>query len=298
MARVGSILLVLALLLAVTWASRQPGSSASPHALNDRWLEAHNDNLARVLNLLPGSELKIKTVEESVHPDFSEVVFQVRLGIEREAIELTISHDGRWLVYESRLVDLRDPFGVIREKIQLENTPARGPADAPVTIVEYSDYTCSYCRHFFLTQEEEVFERFGDKVRLVYKHYPLIGMRAWSQEAALAASCAYRQSNEAFWRYHPLLFQKAERLKEGEEALVALAAEAALDLPAFQQCLEQRDSLPEVARDLAEGERLGVNGTPNFFVNGRAVMGLVTPQFFFHIIEQELAAAGAVADAD
>src|SRR3972149_4458421 len=201
---------------------------------------------------------------------------------------------GRRLPYD-RVSRLDDPFRANREKINEENAPARGPAEAPVTIVEYSDYTCGYCRQFFEQRGEPLFERYGGRVRFVYKHFPLVGLRAWSEDAALAGACAYRQGNDRFWALHSTLFQSPARLKQGAPALVGLARDAGLDVPAFKMCLEKRETQADVQRDVAEGDALNVQGTPTFYVNGRPIEGLVPAEEFFAIVDGELAAARAAA---
>ena len=112
-----------------------------------------------------------------------------------------------------------------------------------------------------------------------------------SEDAALAAACAHRQGNEQFWAYHERLFQEADRLREGRPLLLTLASDAGLELAFFRRCIAERQGLIDVAGDLDEAERLGVEVTPTFFVNGRPVYGFVRPEYFFYIIEQELAAA-------
>ena len=293
MSRLASLVLFLGLLVGLVWAARQASSGDDKPArvdLDAGWAAAHTAQLRRLLNLPASVELEFKEVGESSIPDYRLLVFSVLEGDDRQPLQLYVSRDGRRVLYD-RLYELEDPFRALREQIQLENAPVRGPADAPVTIVEYSDFTCIYCHRFFLTLERPLFERYGDKVRLVYKNFPLTGLRSWSEEAALAAACAFRQGNQQFWALHEKLFEGATRLREGRAVLLELAQQAGLNLPAFTGCLDQRDGLPEVAQDIREGERLGVNGTPTFFVNGRPIPGLVSPQHFFQIVDEELAAA-------
>ncbi len=293
MTRLGSLILVIALAGAIGWTARKHASSTDEAAaveVNARWVDVHYPQLRRILNLPASMELEFKEVEKSETPGYQLVVFDLVDGERRREFELHVSQDGRRVLYD-RLYPVENPFEELRRQIRLEGAPARGPADAPVTIVEYSDYTCGYCRQFFRTIEEPLFARYGDRIRFVYKNFPLTGLRSWSKEAAIAAACAYRQGNDRFWALHDKLFQAASQLREGEPVLVRLARETGLDVPAFRQCLEQQEGLIDVARDIEEGERLGVEGTPTFFINGRPVPGLVPPAFFFQIVEEELAAA-------
>lgn len=298
MGRLGSALLVLALLAGVVWASRQAqsgnnGAAAAPSTavLDANWVKSNELPLRRVLNLIPNLKLEFKEAVPSPMPDHYAVLLDAIVGEERVPLTLTVSRDGRRLLYEGWVYDLSDPFGAVRNYISLDNVPSRGPADAPVVIVEYTDFTCVYCRQFFLALEKPLFERYGGKVRYVYKHFPLTGLRSWSEDAALGAACAFRQGNENFWAYHEKLFQEAQRLNAGRDVLVELAQQVGLQQGKFERCVDQKETQAEVNHDLREGERLGVNGTPNFFINGRRITGLPRPAFLFEIIEQELAAA-------
>ncbi|MEE9235445.1 MAG: thioredoxin domain-containing protein [Candidatus Acidoferrales bacterium] len=293
MSRISSFVLLVALATGIGWAARQSSPAANDAAtveVDSAWVATHLLNLRRILNL-PGSiRLDFREKGEGSVPGYHLLLFDLRSGEERRTIQLYVSQDGRSVFYE-RLYDVEDPFQRFRDAIRLEEEPTRGPDDALVTIVEYSDYTCGYCRQFFHTLEEPLFERYGGQVRLVYKHFPLTGARAWAEDAAIASACAYRQGNDRFWALHGKLFQAATRLREGKSLLLELARQAGLDLPAFRQCLEQQDALIDIAQDVEEGERLGVDGTPSFFINGRPIPGLLPPEHFFHIVDEELAAA-------
>jgi len=290
MARIGSVVLIIGLLVAVGWLARHDSAAGKAAEINGEWATTHEAQLRRALNLPEYVELNFKEVGESSVADYRLLKFELVAGERRRPLQLYVSHDGQRLLFD-RVYELDDPFRVNREKIDLANAPARGPAGAPVTIVEYSDYTCGYCRQFFEKMEGPLFERYGDRVRLVYKHFPLVGLRAWSEDAALAGACAYRQGNDRFWALHGKLFQSPARLKERTPALTQLAREAGLDAAAFKTCLEKREALGEVKRDVAEGDALGVEGTPTFYVNGRPIEGLVPAEDFFAIVDEELAAA-------
>jgi protein-disulfide isomerase len=287
MSRIGSVLLAFFLLAGVLWAGRQ-GRTTS---LNAEWAARYDGEIRRVLNVPPSATLEFKRARPGGDDHYAVAVFDARAGEDSYPLELTVSPDGQTVLYEGRTYALDDPFAANRAGIDLTDEPARGPADAPVTIVEYSDYTCSYCRRFFLTQEQPLLEKHAGQVRLVYKHFPLTEHRPGADDVAVAAACAYRHGNEAFWAYHKRLFQEADRLAEGRNLFLQLAREVGLDGSRFARCVDERQGLFDVARDVAEGEELGIRGTPAFFVNGRPVLGLVRPEHFSYIIEQELAAA-------
>jgi predicted DsbA family dithiol-disulfide isomerase len=289
MNRIGGVVLVLALLAGVVWAARRGAPATEVDA---GWMQRNEGPLRRILNLPAFVRLEYRGTERSKHPDFVQVKLDLATPQKREPFSLRVSRDGQRVLYE-REYELADPFRELREGIRLEGAPALGPADAPLTVVEYVDYTCGYCRKFYLTLEKPLLEKYRDRVRFVYKAYPLAGLRAWSRDAALGAVCAHQQSPEKFWKLHDKFFLKTEKLSDGRAGVLALAREAGLDSAALDQCMAKPETVAAVQFDVEEGNRLGVQGTPSFFFNGRPVYGLLRPDYFFQIVEDELAAAQA-----
>ena len=169
--------------------------------------------------------------------------------------------------------------------------PYRGNADAPVTIVEFSDFECPYCRLASSTVET-VLEQYPDDVKLVYAHFPL-GNHPWAKPAAIAASCAAQQSNDAFWTLHDLYFAEQQTLETTNVIARSRAAlgGAGLDLSAWETCATDEQSrvhqgvAAAVDSQMELGEEHGVRGTPAFFVNGRFVNGNQPLNVFVEAIE-------------
>jgi protein-disulfide isomerase len=158
----------------------------------------------------------------------------------------------------------------------------RGPADAPVTIVEFSDFQCPYCKRVLPTLEQ-VEQKYGDQVRLVYRHYPL-SIHPEAQKAAEAANCAGDQGK--FWEMHDLLFEEQQKL-----AIVDLkdkATRLGLDAEKFGQCLDSNQHAETVATDMRDAIAAGVDGTPAFFVNGRFLSGAVPLEKMAELIDDEI----------
>jgi protein-disulfide isomerase len=160
--------------------------------------------------------------------------------------------------------------------------PSRGPADAPVTIIEFSDYECPFCKRAEPTVEQVV-AAYPDKVRLVYRHYPL-PFHKNARPAAEAAACANAQGK--FWEYHAKVFE-AESLDEA--SLKKVAGEASLDQAKFDACLANKEQAAAVEKDIADASAVGVRGTPAFFINGRMISGAQPFEKFKVIIDEELA---------
>jgi protein-disulfide isomerase len=161
--------------------------------------------------------------------------------------------------------------------------PARGPANAPITIVEFSDFQCPYCQTASPTVAK-VLQTYGERIRFVYRHYPLPNHPA-ARPAAEASLCAADQ--DQFWPYHDRLFANPSQLTNDD--LKRHAAELKLDTAKFNACFDGGRHAKEVDVDLAAGNALGVSGTPAFFVNGRALTGAQPFEAFKQLIDEELA---------
>ncbi|HYM26040.1 MAG TPA: thioredoxin domain-containing protein [Vicinamibacterales bacterium] len=162
-------------------------------------------------------------------------------------------------------------------------SPSKGPANAPVEIVEFSDFQCPFClrAHPTVTQ---VLNTYGDKVHFVYRHYPLPG-HPNARPAAEAASCAAEQGQ--FWLYYDRLF--ADQTKLDDANLKKSAADLGMDAARFNACVDTRKYKAAVDADVAAGQEAGVDGTPAFFVNGRLLSGAQPFDQFKKLIDEELA---------
>ena len=160
--------------------------------------------------------------------------------------------------------------------------PARGPADAPVTIIEFSDFQCPYCRRVIPTLEQ-IEERYPEQVRIVYRNFPL-GNHSRAKPAAEAALCANEQ--DQFWAYHDKLFENTRALSDDD--LKRYASELELDVAAFETCIGESRFVDQVDADFRDGRAAGVTGTPAFFVNGVMLSGARPASDFFRTIDAEL----------
>ena len=172
---------------------------------------------------------------------------------------------------------------VTRLDVAVDGAPSRGSAKAPVTIVEFSDFLCPFCKRVQPTLTE-LEKRYGDKVRFVFKDYPIEQLHPGATRAAEAARCATEQGK--FWPYHDVLFQKGPKTPQ---ELKASATEAGLDATKLEACLTSGKHGAAVKKDMEEGSRLGVSGTPAFFINGRMLSGAQPTEAFAQIIDDELA---------
>ncbi len=170
----------------------------------------------------------------------------------------------------------------LRFEVADEGFPSIGPSDAVVTIVEFSDFECPYCKRV-LPALEQVKNNFRDQVRLVFRQYPL-GMHANAAKAAEASLCARDQGK--FWEMHDLMFEEQRKLTVAD--LKDKAGRLGLDEAAFAECLDSSQFAEDVSKDVTEGSRAGVSGTPAMFVNGRFVSGAVPYEKLAKVISEEI----------
>lgn len=161
--------------------------------------------------------------------------------------------------------------------------PSQGPATAPVTIVEFSDFQCPYCARLIPTLDE-VKKKYGDKVRIVFRQYPL-NFHQHAQKAAEASLCAHEQGK--FWELHDAMFQNQQAL--AVEQLKAKAVELGMNAEQFNSCLDGGKYAAQVKADFDEGAKAGVNGTPAMFINGRFLSGAQPLNEITKVIDDELA---------
>jgi protein-disulfide isomerase len=170
--------------------------------------------------------------------------------------------------------------------------PSRGPANAPVTIVEFSDFQCPFCARVTATLKK-LEETYPGKIRLVYRDFPLVQIHPRASRAAEAARCANDQSK--FWAMHDALFSHQDKLEDVD--LKKAAADLGLDAAKFDQCLESGRHRAQWQKAAADGERYGVSSTPAFFVNGRLMVGAQPYEAFARVIDEELARSAPAAAA-
>jgi protein-disulfide isomerase len=170
----------------------------------------------------------------------------------------------------------------LAQAINLEHAPAKGPATAPISLVEFSDFECPFC-----AQSEPIVHQllaaYPTQVHFAFKHYPL-SMHKESPLAHEAALAAAEQGK--FWEMHDVLFAGQDKLSR--EDLIAKAKQLNLDVPRFTKDLDSHRFKPQVDADRQEGNRLGVDGTPFFFINGHAISGGVSLADFKGLINAAL----------
>lgn len=174
-----------------------------------------------------------------------------------------------------------------RFHVPVAGSPAKGPEDAAVTVVEFSDFQCPYCARSLGTLEA-LDKKYEGKVRFVYKHYPLAN-HAKAKPAAIAAMAAGEQGK--FWEYHDLLMARQREWGAGNERELfrKYAGELGLDVERFSADLGKAEFRKQIEADMALGKKLGVRGTPGFFMNGVYVYGARSLDYMSMVVDRLLA---------
>ena len=171
-----------------------------------------------------------------------------------------------------------------RYDIPTEGFPSLGPDDAPIVIVEFSDFQCPFCRRFHDETYQSLLDAYPGQIRFVYRNLPLTSIHPAAMPSAVASLCA--QDQDAYWDFHEKLFS-SEQLDE--ETFIRYAADLGLDTETFTACLSSGEHDAEIQQDMNFAIDLGVQSTPTFFVNGLAIVGAQPLANFQQLIDKELA---------
>lgn len=171
-----------------------------------------------------------------------------------------------------------------RYEIPTEGFHSLGPADAPITVVEFSDFQCPFCRRWHEETYKPLLDAYPGKIKMVYRHLPLVSIHPEAFSAAEASMCAGDQN--VFWQYHDKLFGSDSL---GNAVYEQYARELSLDIPTFVDCITEHKFQEAIQADSDFAVNLGVRSTPTFFVNGLAIVGAQPLDVFKQLIDKELA---------
>ena len=219
-----------------------------------------------------------------IRGDVAQLRPQIREFLQQQKADArrTVLVDG---LRASAKIDIHlEPPVAFRATVDIAGAPVRGTPTAPVTIVEYSDFHCPFCRRVQPTLTS-LLQKYPGKVRLIYKHLPLDGLHPQARRVSEAAWCAAKQ--DKFWGFHDAVYADSGN-DASDTTLTRYATTAGLDAAAFTACLASPETKAAIQRDVEQGEALGLNSTPGFFVNGREIRGAQPIEAFESIIDEEL----------
>lgn len=285
-------LLLVALILngSTVRAQNPPPEAAKPETVDpETALRQHVEAYLRYLFAWgPDVQVNVGPLRQSAMPGLLTTLVQTNVGQRQSQEVFLVSVDGHFIFRGDFLDTTEDPFAQARETIQTSGHPSKGPANAPVTIVEYGDFQCPTCAEAYPILKKLMAER--KDVRLVFKDLPLTRIHDWALPAAIAGQCAYQQSNEAFWKLHDFLFENQKQLNAQnlQARLDVFALRGGLNAAKFRACRAQALTRPLVEQSLREALALEATNTPTLFINGRRLIGAQPRETLDRIIDFEL----------
>jgi protein-disulfide isomerase len=216
-----------------------------------------------------------------------EVDIEVKVGESQQTGKVYVTKDGKYM-FRGELSELsKDPLAENRAQLQIKDSPAIGPANSPVTVVEFSDFECPVCRSLH-DAVRQLLPNYP-QVRLVFKDFPLEQLHPWARTAALAGRCAYQQDPKAFWKMYDLIYDGQDVIS-AENAwgkMTDFARQSGIDADLFKACMASPEAGAAVDASRANGVQLEVGSTPTIFVNGRRIIG-ADPRILEQYIKYEL----------
>ncbi len=226
-----------------------------------------------------------------------------KVDIHKQTHEFLISKDNKSLVRLTKFDLTKDPYVELMSKINLAGRPVRGNKDAKVTIVNFDDFECPFCSRFHAVLTQDILKNYGDRVKIVYKDFPITEIHPWALHAANDANCLAAQNGDAYWDYadylhghqaeisadmKPPLTAQFERL---DKAALEAGQRHNLQLAPLQSCIKAQPDAQAKA-SMAEGKALGVTATPLAYVNGEKIDGAVPASLLRAVIDRALRDAG------
>ena len=256
------------------------------------------------------ADVNVKVGERKPSPEFpgyDTLKVELSQGEKKKPVEFLISKDNQIMARVTKMDLSKDPYAEIMKKIDVSGRPVLGNPAAKVTIVNYDDFQCPFCSRMHEMLMSDVAKTYGDRVKIIYKDYPLIEIHPWSIHAAVDANCLAAQSADAYWDFanYAHANQKditgTNRSLAEQEAVIdkgatAVAQKHNVPLAPFEACMKaQKDTAVKASMD--EGNDLGVSATPTMFVNGEKVDGLLSVDMLHTVIDRALRDANQPAPA-
>jgi protein-disulfide isomerase len=276
-------------------------SASKPAALAPEVVQRVEAALRAQYNVPRTINIAISELKSSEQPDYDQFTVTFSGGKNTSTHEFLISKDRKTLAHLEK-IDLAkiDLPADLMAKIDVTGRPVRGNRTAKVTIVNYDDFQCPFCSRMHATLFPAMLKQYGDKVRFVYKDYPLVEIHPWAMHAAVDANCLAEQNNDAYWEFADYIHgnQRAVAGKSPEEAFANLdkaaqdkAGKYNLDEPKLNACMKKQDE-SAVRASMVQGDKIGVDSTPTLFINGERVSGAVPEEDMRVMIDRALADAG------
>jgi protein-disulfide isomerase len=247
-------------------------------------------------NVPPQIDITLSNPKPGKTPGYDDVAITFSGAGHTTSHDFLISKDRKTLAHLETIDISQD----LMSKIDVKGRPVKGNPNAKVTIVNYDDFQCPFCSRMHAELFADVFKDYADKVRVIYKDYPLVEIHPWAMRAAINGNCLGAQNSQAYWDFADYIHanQKTISGKSRSDAFANLDSAAKdqaqkyqLDQDKLMACVQKQDE-SAVRASMAEGDKLGVDSTPTLFVNGERFTGLIPEQDFRAALDRALQDAG------
>lgn len=253
-------------------------------------------------NVPPQVSISLSEPKAGATTGYDDLVVSFTGGANTTHHDFLISTDRKTLAHLEKMDVSQD----LMSKIDVKGRPVKGNPNAKVTIINFDDFQCPFCSRMHATLFQNVFKDYADKIKVIYKDYPLVEIHPWAMHAAIDGNCLGEQNSPAYWDFADYIHanQKLMAGKSQEDAfqnLDNLAKEQAqkhqLDANKLQACMQKQDQAA-VRASMAEGDKLGVDSTPTMFINGERFTGAVPEEEVRAALDRALAESGQQAPAN
>ena len=253
-------------------------------------------------NIPPDVNIEIGTPTASEFPNYDLVPVTMSREGKTQKAEFLLSKDGKTLIRFTKIDLTKDIYAENMSKITLAGRPVRGNPDAKVTVVNFDDFECPFCARMHTTLMTEILPEYKDKIKIVYKDYPLLQIHPWAQRAANDANCLAAESGPGYWQLADYLHanQRAisgsqqnvqESFTKLDEITVDFGKKNGADASRLQACIKAQSDAT-VKASMAEGDKLNVSATPTMFINGERVEGALDANELRAALNRQLQGVG------
>ena len=243
-------------------------------------------------------KITISPLKPSEIPDYDAVTVTLEGGEKKINYEFLLSKDSKTLIRWTKLDLSKDPYAEVMKKIDLTGRPVRGNQEAKVVVVNFDDFECPYCSRMHQTLFPTLLKEYGDKVKFVYKDYPLSDIHPWAIHAAVDANCLAAQNSDAYWDFADYIHANQHEVSSDKDHAAALdritllqGQKHSLDAAKLQACVKAQTET-EIKASEKEGDAIGVSATPTVFVNGRELDGALSADDIREVLDAALRQAG------
>ncbi len=289
-------LALLSLLLCVGCSAQSKSQPTSPEVT-----QRIQRQVRSYFNIPPGVDITVGPPQPSEFPNYDSISIKLSKQDKSQTMEFLLSKDDKTLVRISKIDLTKDPYEETMKKLDVGGRPVRGNPNAKVTIVNFDDFQCPFCSRMHSTLMSEILPQYGDKIKIIYKDYPL-SIHPWAEHAANNANCLAKESGPGYWDFADYVHANQRTIsgnqKDVQNSFNALdhltmdiGKKYGADPARLQACVKaQADGIVKASMD--EGDSLGVSATPTVFINGERLEGAVDADEVKAALNQQLLAAG------